>query len=45
LDYLAGQTSLEIDQQALHRLEDISKLPEDEKIIVFKVVDSLLRAC
>ena len=43
LDYLAGQTSLEIDQQALHRLEDISKLPEEEKIIVFKVVDSLLR--
>jgi transcriptional regulator with XRE-family HTH domain len=43
LDYLVGQTALEIDQRALHRLEDISSLPEDEKNIVLKVVDSLLR--
>jgi hypothetical protein len=43
LDYLVGQTSLEIDQQTLHRLEDIASLPEEEKNIVFKVVDSLLR--
>ena len=43
LDYLVGQTSLEIDQQALLRLEDISSLPEDERSIVYKVVDSLLR--
>ncbi len=43
LDYLAGQTALEIDQQILQRLEDISGLPEEEKTVVFKVVDSLLR--
>lgn len=36
LDYLMGQTSLEIDQQTLHRLEDIASLPEEEKNIVFK---------
>ena len=43
LYYLVGQTALEIDQQILHRLEDIASLPEEEKHIVFKVVDSLLR--
>ncbi|MBK7409775.1 MAG: hypothetical protein IPJ40_18050 [Saprospirales bacterium] len=36
-------SSLEIDQQILHRLEDIYGLPEEEKAMVFKVVDSLLR--
>jgi transcriptional regulator with XRE-family HTH domain len=43
LDYLVGQTSLEVDKQALHRLEDISSLPEEERKIVLQVVDSLLR--
>lgn len=43
LDYLVGQTAMEIDQQALSRLEDISNLPEEEKGIIYKVVDSLLR--
>ena len=43
LDYLVGQTSLEIDRQALLRLEDISSLPESERKIVLQVVDSLLR--
>lgn len=43
IDYLVGQTSLEIDKKALNRLEDISSLPEEEKNIVLKVVDSLLR--
>jgi len=28
---------------SMHRLEDISGLPEDEKTMVFKVVNSLLR--
>jgi hypothetical protein len=35
LDYLVGQTSLEIDQQTLHRLEDIASLPEEEKKYCF----------
>ncbi|MCB0597414.1 MAG: hypothetical protein KDD28_25260 [Phaeodactylibacter sp.] len=43
LDYLVGQTSLEVDQQALSRLEEISTLPEEEKAVLYKVVDSLLR--
>ena len=43
LDYLVGQTSADIDQNALNRLEDISKLPDEEKNMVFKVLDSLIR--
>lgn len=43
LDYLVRQTALEIDQQTLLRLEDIASLPEEEKHIGFRVVDSLLR--
>ena len=43
LDYLVGHTSLEVDQQALSRLEEISTLPEEEKAVLYKVVDSLLR--
>lgn len=39
----SGQNALVIDQQILHRLEDISGLPEEEKAMVFKIVDSLLR--
>ena len=43
LDFLVGKISMEIDQSALKRLEDISKLPEEEKISIFKVIDALIR--
>ena len=43
LDYLVGNTSLEIDHQALNRLEDISSLPKEEKNTLLKVIDALIR--
>ena len=43
LDFLAGKTELELDKQALQRVEQISLLPEDEKSQIYKVVDALLR--
>ncbi len=43
LDYLAGKISMELDKSALDRLEDISKMPEEEKRSIFKVIDALIR--
>lgn len=43
LDYLPGKTALEIDKQALQRLEDISKLSPENKIFVLNLIDMALR--
>ena len=43
IDYLVGKTSLELDRNTLGRLEDIGRLPTEEKMHVFKVLDALLR--
>lgn len=43
LDFLVGKTGLELDKEALKRLEQISKLPEEEKHQLYRVVDALLR--
>jgi transcriptional regulator with XRE-family HTH domain len=43
LDFLVGNTDLELDREAVKRLEQISKLPEEERLQLFNVVDALLR--
>ena len=43
LDFLVGKTSMELDSEALKRLEEISALPDDEKSKLYMVVDALLR--
>lgn len=43
IDYLVGKTDLEIDQDTLKRLRDVSKLPADAKKQIFLVVDALIR--
>ncbi len=43
LDYLVGNTSLEIDKTTLKRLQDIQKLPEENKNQIFSVIDALIR--
>lgn len=43
IDYLVGKTDLELDTDTLRRIQDIIKLPEEEKSQVFKVVDALIR--
>ena len=43
IDYLVGKTSLELDKNTLVRLEDIGRLPDNEKTHVLKVLDALLR--
>lgn len=43
VDYLLGKTSLELDKQALQRLEDISKLSPENKNFVLNLIDMALR--
>jgi len=43
VDYLVGNTSLELDKRLLKRIEDLSKMPEEEKLSLFKVIDAYVR--
>jgi transcriptional regulator with XRE-family HTH domain len=43
VDYLIGKTKMELDKQALKRLEDISQLPEENKKFVLNLLDMALR--
>lgn len=43
LDYLIGKTKMQLDKQTLKRLEDISKLPEENKSFVLNLIDMALR--
>jgi transcriptional regulator with XRE-family HTH domain len=44
LDYLVGDAELKVlDKKTLQRIQDIEKLPEDERKVIYKVLDSLLR--
>ena len=41
-DYLLGNTELDIDTETLKRLEDMSKLSDDNKQRIFEVIDSMI---
>lgn len=43
IDYLIGKTKMELDKQALKRLEDISLPPEENKKFVLNLIDMALR--
>jgi len=43
VDYLLGKTKMEMDKQALKRLEDISNLPDESKRFVLNLIDMALR--
>lgn len=43
VDYLVGKTKMQLDKQAVKRLEDISKLPEENKNFVLNLIDMALR--
>jgi hypothetical protein len=38
-----GKTKMVLDKQAVKRLEDISKLPDDNKSFVLNLIDMALR--
>jgi transcriptional regulator with XRE-family HTH domain len=43
VDYLLGKTKMEMDKQALKRLEDISTLTPENKKFVLNLIDMALR--
>lgn len=43
VDYLLGKTSLIIDKDAIRRLEDISKLNDENKVFILNLIDMALR--
>jgi len=43
LDYLVGNTDIELDATALKRMEDISKMPSDHRSFILRTVDALVR--
>ena len=43
IDYLVGKTTLELDNNVLKRIEEVSKLTDEEKDKIFMVVDALIR--
>ncbi|MFZ5554305.1 MAG: helix-turn-helix domain-containing protein [Bacteroidota bacterium] len=44
LDFLLGKTSLLLDKKTLKRLQDIEKLPENDKQNIFYTLDNLIKA-
>lgn len=43
IDYLIGKTKMELDSQAVKRLEDISNLPDENKNFLINIIDMALR--
>ncbi len=43
IDYLVGKTTLELDRNVLKRVEEVSKLDNEEKDKIFMVIDALIR--
>ncbi len=43
LDYQVGKTDLELDSSTLNRIQEVAKLPDQEKQQVFLVLDALIR--
>lgn len=42
LDYLVGKTDIELDNTTLKRIQDISKLPEQERAHVYALLDAFI---
>jgi transcriptional regulator with XRE-family HTH domain len=45
LDYLVGNTELVFDKAMLNRIQEVSKMDDDDKKQVFLVIDALIRDC
>ena len=43
LDYLTGKTELELDEKALQRMQDISKMSSEDRTFIFRTMDALIR--
>ncbi len=43
LDYLVSNTELELDQATLKRVEDISKMTDEDRSFILRALDALVR--
>lgn len=43
IDFLVGKTDIELDNQTIKRIEEISKLPKESKSFVYSLVDMAIR--
>ena len=43
IDFLVGKTTLELDANVLKRVEEVSKLNNEEREKIFMVIDALIR--
>ncbi len=43
IDFLIGKSTLQLDKEAIKRLEDISRLPDDNKNFIINMIDMALR--
>jgi hypothetical protein len=43
LYYLIGNSELEFDEHTLKRMEDISKMPSDDRSFILSAIDALVR--
>jgi transcriptional regulator with XRE-family HTH domain len=43
IDFLVGKSKMVLDKQAVKRLEDITKLPDDNKNFILNLIDMALR--
>jgi len=43
IDYLVGKTTTKLDNSMMNRIAEITNLPEEEKKIIYRVLDALLR--
>jgi transcriptional regulator with XRE-family HTH domain len=43
IDFLVGKSKMVLDKQAVKRLEDITKLPDDSKDFILNLIDMALR--
>lgn len=43
IDYLVGKTKIVIDKEIVNRIENISNLPEENRVYIFGLIDMALR--
>lgn len=43
LDYLTGNSDIELDKATLNRVQEVTKLPEKDKEYIFVTLDALIR--
>ncbi|QRR02374.1 helix-turn-helix domain-containing protein [Dyadobacter sandarakinus] len=43
VDYLVGNSDMELDKQTLNRMQQMAKMPDADRMQIFMVIDALIR--